>query len=51
MYVERSFSEETAGIIRGIKTWITNEYEHNALRVDGERLLDRLLAMLRGAAP
>ena len=48
MYVERAYSEETAALIRGAKTWITNEYEHNALRADGERLLDRLLAMLRG---
>jgi len=47
MYVERTFSEEAVATIRGIKTWITNEYEHNALRADGERLLDRLLAMLR----
>ena len=48
MYVERAYSEETAAMIRGTKTWITNEYEHNALRADGERLLDRLLAMLHG---
>ena len=48
MYVERAYSEETAAMIRGAKTWITNEYEHNALRADGERLLDRLLAMMRG---
>jgi len=51
MYVERTLSEETAATIRGIKTWITNEYEHNALRADGERLLDRLLATLRGHTP
>lgn len=50
MYVERSYSEETAGQIRGIKLWVTNEYEHNALRADGERLLDRLLGMLHGEA-
>jgi pimeloyl-ACP methyl ester carboxylesterase len=48
MYVERTFSEETASMIRGIKTWVTNEYEHNPLRADGERLLDRLLAILPG---
>lgn len=48
MYVERAYSEETAAMIRGAKTWITNEYEHNAIRADGERLLDRLLAMLHG---
>jgi pimeloyl-ACP methyl ester carboxylesterase len=49
MYVERAFAEETAAMIGGIKTWVTNEYEHNALRADGQRVLDRLLAMLRGA--
>jgi pimeloyl-ACP methyl ester carboxylesterase len=48
MYVERAFSEETAHHIQGIKLWVTNEYEHNGLRADGERLLDRLLALLRG---
>jgi len=48
MYVERAYSEETAAMIRGAKTWITNEYEHNAIRADGERVLGRLLAMLHG---
>ena len=50
MYVERAYSEETAATVRGLRAWVTNEYEHNALRADGERLLDRLLAMLRGEA-
>ena len=48
MYVERAFSEETAATIRGLKTWVTNEYEHNGLRADGERLLGRLLGLARG---
>lgn len=48
MYVERSFSEETASQIRGIRTWITNEYEHNGLRVDGERILSHLIDLARG---
>jgi len=48
MYVERSYSEETAEAISGIKVWITNQYEHNALRADGEVVLDRLLRMVRG---
>ena len=48
MYVERAYSEEAAANIRGLRLWVTNEYEHNALRADGERLLDRLLGMLRG---
>ena len=38
MYVERAFSEETAARIRGLRPWLTNEYEHNALRADGARV-------------
>jgi len=48
MYVERSFSEETAEAIRGMRVWVTNEYDHNGLRADGEKILDRLLALARG---
>jgi pimeloyl-ACP methyl ester carboxylesterase len=48
MYVERTFAEETAATIRGMKVWVTNEYEHNALRADDERVLGRLLELLRG---
>jgi pimeloyl-ACP methyl ester carboxylesterase len=48
MYVERSLSEETADQVRGLRPWITNEYQHNGLRVDGERILGRLLDLVRG---
>jgi pimeloyl-ACP methyl ester carboxylesterase len=48
MYVERAFSEQTAQNIPGIKLWVTNEYEHNALRAEGETLLGQLLDMLHG---
>jgi pimeloyl-ACP methyl ester carboxylesterase len=51
MYVEREFSERTAATIRGLRPWITNEYEHNGLRVDGARILGRLLALARGQDP
>lgn len=47
-YVERRFSEETAAMVNGLRPWITNEYEHNALRVDGHRVLDRLIKLARG---
>jgi hypothetical protein len=50
MYVERVFSEETAARIRGARAWITNEYEHNGIRVDGERILGRLIDLARGRA-
>ena len=48
MYVHREFSEETARIVPNMKLWITNEYEHNGLRADGEAVVDRLLKMARG---
>jgi hypothetical protein len=50
MYVERTFSERTAALIPGLRAWITNEYEHNGLRVDGERILGRLIELARGPA-
>ncbi|MGU3844911.1 alpha/beta hydrolase, partial [Vibrio diabolicus] len=38
-------SRETLALIPNSKAWITNEYEHNGLRADGERVLDKLIAM------
>ena len=49
-YVPRPFSEQTAARISGLRTWLTDEYEHNGLRVDGDRILNRLLDLARGAA-
>jgi len=48
LYVERAFAEHTASMIRGLRPWITNELEHNGLRADGERVLGRLIDMVRG---
>jgi pimeloyl-ACP methyl ester carboxylesterase len=50
MYVEREFSEETAAVIRGLRPWLTNEYEHDGLRADGARVLGRLLDLTHGSA-
>jgi pimeloyl-ACP methyl ester carboxylesterase len=50
LYVERDFAEETAAAIRGIRTWQTDEFEHNGLRADGERVLGRLIDLVRGRA-
>jgi pimeloyl-ACP methyl ester carboxylesterase len=50
MYVERAFSVETAAHIRGLRPWLTNEYEHNALRADGGRVLGQLIDLARGRA-
>lgn len=48
-YVPAQFSLATAELA-GIRTWVTNEYEHDGLRASGERVLDRLLAMSHGDA-
>ncbi|MGB6771982.1 MAG: aminopeptidase, partial [Candidatus Dormiibacterota bacterium] len=49
-YVESVFSEETAALIRGLRPWLTNEYDHNALRADGARVLGRLIDLAQGRA-
>ncbi|HET6652746.1 MAG TPA: alpha/beta fold hydrolase [Nocardioides sp.] len=49
-YVDRAFSLETAALMPSLRPWVTNEYEHNGLRVDGEKVLDRLIRMARGQA-
>jgi pimeloyl-ACP methyl ester carboxylesterase len=50
LFVERDFAEETADSIRGIRVWETDEFEHNGLRADGERVLGRLIDLVRGRA-
>jgi pimeloyl-ACP methyl ester carboxylesterase len=47
VYVERSFAEHAVSAVRGLRAWITNEYAHNGLRADGERIVGRLLDMVR----
>jgi len=48
MYVPAEFSVPTAAAIRGLKAWVTSEYEHDGLRVSSGAVLDRLIAMARG---
>ena len=50
LFVERDFAEETADTIRGIRVWETDEFEHNGLRADGERVLGRPIDLVRGRA-
>jgi hypothetical protein len=50
LYVERAFAEQTAAMMPRFRAWITNEYEHNGLRVDGDRILGRLIDLARGRA-
>ncbi|WP_309059149.1 alpha/beta fold hydrolase [Streptomyces sp.] len=47
MYVHTAHSLETARAIRGLRTWVTDEFEHDGVRAGGPRVLDRLLALAR----
>jgi hypothetical protein len=47
MYVDRIGSLETAEAVRGLRAWVTNEYEHDGLG-HGERVFARLVDMARG---
>src|SRR6266702_531827 len=48
MYVPLQFSVETAARIRGLRRWVTSEYEHDGLRLGRGAVLDRLIGMVRG---
>ncbi|HEU5475376.1 MAG TPA: alpha/beta fold hydrolase [Actinophytocola sp.] len=49
-YVEARYSMETARLVRGMRGWVTNEYDHNGLRADGERIMSRLIDLATGRA-
>jgi pimeloyl-ACP methyl ester carboxylesterase len=50
MYVPRELSLQTAAAIRGLRPWVTSEYDHDGLRVSNGAVLDRLIRMSRGDA-
>ncbi|MEU4423867.1 alpha/beta fold hydrolase [Actinoplanes sp. NPDC024001] len=50
MYVDRTFSEETARLIPSVQPWITNEFLHDGLTSHSDRVLARLFDMMRNRA-
>ncbi len=50
MYVPRELSVPTAAAIRGLRAWVTNEYEHDGLRVSNGAVLRRLIDLAQGLA-
>jgi hypothetical protein len=50
MYVDRDDSLRTLAAIRGLWPWVTNEYEHDGVRVSQGAVLGHLIAMVRGNA-
>lgn len=49
LYVPLEYSLETVQQIPNLSTWVTSEYEHNGLRADGERILDKLITLVKTA--
>ena len=43
MYVDTDLSLETAAAVGNVRTWVTNEFEHDGLRTGD--VLDRLLGL------
>ncbi len=50
LYVPAPLSLRTAAAVRGLRAWVTNEWEHEGLRVSGGAVLGRLTAMINGEA-
>jgi len=48
LYVDAVHSSQTADRIRGLRRWITNEYEHDGLRSSGDAVFERLWRMADG---
>lgn len=48
MYVDAGLQLETARLVGNVRTWVTNDYEHDGLRADGARVLGRLMDMRAG---
>jgi pimeloyl-ACP methyl ester carboxylesterase len=50
MYVPAELSLPTASAIRGLRPWVTSEYEHDGLRVSNGAVLRRLIDLAQGLA-
>lgn len=48
LYVDAEHSSQTALKIKGLRRWITNEYEHDGLRASGDAVFERLLKLADG---
>jgi pimeloyl-ACP methyl ester carboxylesterase len=48
MYVDAGLQLETARAVGNSRVWVTNEFEHNGVGVDGARVLGRLMDMAAG---
>lgn len=49
MYVDFDLSQAAAASIDSLQVWVTNQFEHNAVRIAGKEVLDHLIGLLRGS--
>ncbi|WP_030450951.1 alpha/beta fold hydrolase [Herbidospora cretacea] len=47
MYVDEGLSAQTAREVANVTTWVTNEWEHDGLRVSGETVIRKVLGLVR----
>lgn len=45
MYVVFELSQATAAAVKGLRLWVTSEFQHSGIREDGPRVLEKLLAL------
>jgi pimeloyl-ACP methyl ester carboxylesterase len=50
MYVDAGLQLDTAARVGNVRTWVTNEFEHNGLRAHADQVLGRLMDMKAGRA-
>jgi pimeloyl-ACP methyl ester carboxylesterase len=48
MYVDAGLSLDTAAAVGNVRTWVTNEHEHDGLRTSGDAVLTHLMEMAAG---
>jgi hypothetical protein len=48
MHVDADLQLDTATRVANVRTWVTNEYEHDGLSASGGAVLERLLDMVQG---
>jgi pimeloyl-ACP methyl ester carboxylesterase len=48
MYVDAGLSLQTAAAVGSVRTWVTNEHEHDGLRTSGDQILGHLMDMTAG---
>ncbi|MEV7604246.1 alpha/beta fold hydrolase [Paenarthrobacter sp. NPDC089322] len=49
IYVDHALSMETASSVRGLQTWVTDEFHHDGIGEDGEGIFARLFGLVRGS--